>query len=314
MDTLEKPKSLEQDLFVRQLLLQSIAQSFPDPIFVIDRYGKFLNVVGGKERSPYHGGKFLIGKYLNDVLPEDMADQFMLTISESIEKNSLQTIEYLLGSEDIVGSPSDNPKGRQWFEARISPLRGYNNATNSVIWLPINITQRKNLEEQVTDLSETDPLTGAFNRRYFLQVFENEFAISKRYNNRLSVLHLAIDKLKEINDTYGDAGGDAVLKRFAILCKSTLRDSDLFARYGGAGFIAMLPGTPSLGAAIISERIRAIAEGLQVTYEQETIQFAISIGISQILESDKNSNALLTRADSAIYQAKAKGRNRIEII
>ncbi|MFC1844019.1 PAS domain-containing protein [Thermodesulfobacteriota bacterium] len=169
MDNSERPKSLEQDLLVRQLLLQTIAQSFPDPIFVIDRYGKFLNVIGGKERSPYHGGKFLIGKFLHDVLPEDVADLFMMTISEAIEKNSLQTTEYLLGSEDIVGSPSDNPKNRQWFEARVSPLSGYNNETNSVIWLPINITQRKNLEEQVADLSETDILTGAFNRRYFLQ-------------------------------------------------------------------------------------------------------------------------------------------------
>ena len=314
MDTSGRPKSLEQDLFVRQLLLQSIAQSFPDPIFIIDRYGKFLNVVGGKERSAYHGGKFLIGKYLQDVLPEDLADIFSAKISESLEKNSLQTLEYQLGSEDIAGSPADNPKGRQWYEARVSPLKGYNNETNSVIWLPINITHRKDLEEQIIELSETDPLTGAFNRRYFLKFFENEFAISKRYKNKLSVLHIAIDKLQDINDTYGQAGGDAVLKRFTILCQSTLRESDLFARYGGAGFIAMLPGTPSLGAAIIAERIRAIAEGLQVTYEEETIQFAISIGISQMLESDKNCNAVLNRADSAIYQAKIKGRNRIEII
>ena len=314
MDTSERPRSLEQDLFIRQLLLQSIAQSFPDPIFIIDRYGKLLNVVGGKERSAYHGGKFLIGKYLQNILPEDLADLFMLKISKALEKSSLQTIEYHLGSEDIVGSPADNPKGRQWYEARISPLKGYNNETNSVIWLPINITQRKNLEEQVIDLSETDPLTGAFNRRYFLQIFENEFAISKRYKNKLSVLHIGLDKLKNINDTYGQAGGDAVLKRFAILCQATLRDSDLFARHGGAEFIAMLPGTPSLGAAIIAERIRAIAEGLRVTYEQETIQFAISIGISQVLESDKKSNAVLDRADSAIYQAKINGRNRIEII
>jgi len=314
MDKTERPKTLEQDIFVRQVLLQAIAHSFPDPIFIIDRYGKFLNVVGDTERSAYHGGKYLTGKYLQEVLPEDLADLFMLKISEAIEKNSLQTAEYLLGSEDIVGSPADNPKGRQWFEARISPLKGYKDETNSVLWLPINITQRKNLEEQIIDLSETEPLTGAYNRRYFLQIFENEFTISKRYKNNLSILHIAIDRLKDINDTYGQAGGDAVLKRFAILCKSTLRDSDLFARWGGAGFIVMLPGTPSLGAAIIAERIRAMAEGLRITYKEETIQFAISIGISQMLESDKNGNAVLTRADSAIYQAKINGRNRIEII
>jgi len=233
---------------------------------------------------------------------------------ETIEKNALKIVEYLLGSEDIAGSPQDNPKGRQWYQARIYPLKDHNSAINSAIWFPINITQRKYLEDQVTDLSVTDRLTGAFNRKYFLQIFENEFAISKRYNNKLSILHIAIDKLQTINDTYGQAGGDAVLKRFTTLCKATLRDSDLFARFGGAGFIVMLPGTPSLGAAIIAERIRAIAEDIQITHEEETIQFAISIGISQMLESDKNSSAVLTRADSAIYQAKIKGRNRIEIL
>ena len=313
MDILEKLQSAEQNLLAREQQLESIAKTFPDPIFVINKFGKCLDLIGGKERSPYHGGKFLIGKYLHDVLPENLSDAFMQVISESIEKNSLKTIEYLLGSKDIAGSPADNPKGRQWFEARIYPLKDHNNEINSAIWFPINITQRKNLEEQIADLSETDPLTGVFNRRYFLQIFENEFSISKRYKNKLSVLHIAIDKLKEVNDTYGQAGGDAVLKRFAILCKSTLRDSDLLARHGGAGFIAMLPGTPSLGAAIIAERIRAIAEEILVTYEQQTIQFAISIGISQILDSDKKSDAVLTRADSAIYQAKKRGRNRIEI-
>jgi PleD family two-component response regulator len=199
----------------------------------------------------------------------------MQAISETIENNALKIVEYLLGSVDIAGSPQDNPKGRQWYQARIYPLTDHNNEINSAIWFPINITQRKYLEDQVTDLSVTDSLTGAFNRKYFLQIFENEFAISKRYNNKLSVLHIAIDKLQKINDTYGKAGGDAV---------------------------------------IIAERIRAIAEELRITHEEETIQFAISIGISQMLESDNNSSAVLTRADSAIYQAKIKGRNRIEIL
>jgi diguanylate cyclase (GGDEF)-like protein len=314
MELLEKLQSAEQNLFESDQKLKSIAQLFPDPIFIIDKSGKFLDVIGDKERSPYHGGKYLIGKYLHDVLPEKKADAFMQAISETIENNALKIVEYLLGSVDIAGSPQDNPKGRQWYQARIYPLTDHNNEINSAIWFPINITQRKYLEDQVTDLSVTDSLTGAFNRKYFLQIFENEFAISKRYNNKLSVLHIAIDKLQKINDTYGKAGGDAVLKRFTTLCKATLRDSDLFARFGGAGFIVMLPGTPSLGAAIIAERIRAIAEELRITHEEETIQFAISIGISQMLESDNNSSAVLTRADSAIYQAKIKGRNRIEIL
>jgi diguanylate cyclase (GGDEF)-like protein len=163
------------------------------------------------------------------------------------------------------------------------------------------------------ELSEKDGLTGAYNRRYFMQIFDKEFSIAKRYKNKLSILLIDIDNFKEVNDTYGHAGGDAVLKRFVIFCEDILRDSDLFGRYGGEEFIVMLPSTPSLGAAIIAERIRANIEEMSVTYEKQTIKFTISIGVSQALDTDSNSNAVLTRTDSALYQAKKKGRNRIEI-
>ena len=313
MDIWEKLQSVEESLFIKEEQLQSTARSFPDPIFIIDRFGKYLDVIGGKKRSMYHSGEFLIGKYLYDVLPENLTDTFMQAISESVAEDSLKTIEYLLGPEDILGSPVDSPKGKRWFEARIYPLKDQNNEINSVIWLPVDITQRKNLEEQVKNLSERDPLTGAFNRNYFLQIFKKGFSISKRYKNKLSILHIDIDNFKKINDTYGQDGGDAVLKRFVTFCDATLRDSDLFARYSGGAFIVMLSNTPSLGAAIIAERIRANTEELRITYKKETIQFAISIGISQVLDTDTNSNGVLTRTDSALYQAKKKGRNRIEI-
>ena len=313
MDIWEKLQSVEKKLLTIEQQLQATAKSFPDPIFIISKFGKYLDVIGGKERSLYHSGESLIGKHLNDVLPENLADTFMQAISESVTEESLKTIEYLLGPEDIVGSPVDSPKGKQWFEAQIYPIKNQSNEINSVIWIPINITKRKNLEERVKDLSEGDSLTGAFNRRYFLKIFENEFSISKRYKNKLSVLHIDIDNFKEINNRYGQDGGDAVLKRFVVFCEATLRDSDLFARYGGEAFIVMLPNTPSLGAAIIAERIRTNTEELRITYKEETIQFTISIGISLILDTDTNSNAVLTRADTALYQAKKRGRNRIEI-
>lgn len=314
MDIWEKLQSVEQNLSAVEQKLRSTARAFHDPILIIDRLGKCLDVIGNGERSLYQSGKFFIDKYLHDVLPENLTDTFMQAISEAVADNSLKTVEYILDpAADIIGAPPDSPKGKQWFEARIYPLTVANNEITSVIWLPINITQKKELEEQVRELSERDLLTGAFNRNYFLQIFEKEFSISRRYRNRLTVLHIDIDNFKEINDAYGQDGGDAVLKRFTIFCEATLRDSDLFARYGGEAFIVMLPNTPSLGAAIIAERIRANAGELKVIHEKKTIQFTISIGISQALETDTNGNAVLARADSALYQAKKKGRNRIEI-
>lgn len=313
MDIWEKLQSVEHNFFAIDQQLQSTARTLPDPIFVIDKLGKYLEVIGGKERSLYHSGEFLIGKYLHDVMPDSLADTFMMTISEAIEDNSLKTIEYRLGPNDIIGSPLDGPSDTQWFEGRVYPIKDKSNAINSVIWLAINITDRKNLEERLKELSEKDSLTGAYNRRHFMQIFDQEFSIAKRYNTKLAVLLIDIDNFKEINDTYGHDGGDAVLKRFVMFCEDILRQSDLFARYGGEEFIVMLPNTPSLGAAIIAERIRANIEEMVVTYEQQTIKFTISIGISLVMDADVNSNAILTRADSALYQAKKTGRNKIEI-
>jgi len=313
MDIQEKLQLMAQDLSARKQIIQSISQLFPDPIFIIDRDGKCLEVIGGSEWSIYRSGKFIINKYLHDLLPAHLSDQFMQAISASVEENSLKIFDYQLSAEDIVGSPPDSPKGRFWFAAHIYPIGNDEKGTESVIFLPVNITLRKNLQEQVAELSAKDSLTKAFNRRYFMQIFENEFSISKRYNNRLSILYFAIDRLQAINDTYGEYAGDTVLKKFTVFCESTLRSSDLFARYGGAVFIAMLPNTPSLGAAIIAERIRAKIEEFKIDYEGESVQFTVSMGISEVAENDSSSNAVLSRADAALYRAKKSGRNRIEI-
>lgn len=313
MDLLEKLHAVEQKLLTMEQQLQSTARALPDPIFVIDRFGKYLDVIGNRERSPYHSGKFFIGKYLHDVLPEDLADRFMQTISAAIADNSLKTFEYQLGPEDIAGSPLDGPKKTQWFEGRVYPVKNQAQETHAVICLAINISDRKNLENQLKDLSEKDALTGAYNRRHFMHIFDKEFSIAKRYKTKLSVLLIDIDSLKEINRAYGLDGGDAVLKTLVLFCEENLRQSDLFARYGGGEFIIMLQNTPSLGAAIIAERFRANIEATAVIDEKEIIKFTISIGISLALDSDTSSTAAINRADAALYRAKQKGRNRIEI-
>lgn len=306
MDNWEKLHAIEQQL-------QSIARALPHPIFVIDEFGKYLDVIGGKERSLFHSGKFLIGKYLHDVLPENLADSFQQTISAAIADKALKTIEYQLGSSDIQGSPPDDSLKTQWFEGRVYPIKDKADEVHSVIFLGINISDRKKLEEQLQELADRDTLTGAYNRRHFMQIFDQEFSIAKRYRTKLSVLHIDIDNFKAINEKYGHDGGDAVLKRFVKFCEDNLRQSDLFARYDGVEFIVLMQNTPTLGAAIIAERIRATIEEMSVAYGKHTIQFTLSIGISLALDTDTSSTAVLNRADNALYLAKKNGRNRIEI-
>ena len=313
MDIWEKLQAVEQDFFAIEQQLQSTAQTLPDPIFVIDEFGKYQNVIGGKDRSLYHSGEFFIGRHLHDILQESLADTFMQTIIEAIADNTLKTVEYKVGPGDITGLAPEKFIEDQWFEGRVYPIKDKSQEVHSVIWLTINITERKKMEGELKELSEKDSLTGAYNRRYFMQIFEQEFAIAKRYNSKLSVLLIDMDDFKKINETYGHDAGDAVLKRFVIFCEDNFRQSDLFARYSGKQFIVMLPSTPSLGAAIIAERIRANTEEMPVTYEKQSIRFTISIGISLVMDTDTNTNAVLHRAETALYKAKKKGRNTIEI-
>jgi len=312
MDKLKELQAVEQDFFTIEQQLQAIARALPDPMFVIDESGRFLDVIGGREGSAYQRGEFFIGKNLHDALP-NLAETFMQTISEALADDSPKTIEYRLDPADITGPSMESPMGDQWFEGRVCPIKDKANEVHSVIWLNINITERKNLEEQVKELSEKDDLTGAFSRRYFFQIFAHEFSIVRRSKAKLSVLLIAIDNFKEIKEKHGQDGCNTVLKRFVLFGEDNFRQSDLFARYDGEKFIVMLPNTPTVGAAITAERIRANTDEMSVTHDKQAIKFTISIGISLVLESDTECTEVLTRADTALNQARENGHNRIEI-
>jgi len=292
---------------------KSTANALPDPVFIIDKDGRYLDVVGGQERTLYHSPDFLIGKDLHSVLPTDLANIFLETISDSIETDSLRVLEYQLGPEDVSGTTADGPTGKQWFEGRVFPIRDQEDQISSVVWMAINITRRKKLEKKLRNLAEKDSLTGAFNRRHFMQVLEQSYSIAKRYKNPLSVLVIDIDNFKSINDTFGHEAGDTVLKALVDFCQAAFRGADLFARLGGEEFVVMLPNTPTIGAAIIAERIRDGVHNIPVTLANETVNFSISIGISQIDGSDESYNDVISRADTALYKAKDKGKNRVEI-
>ena len=313
MDIQEQLQSLQESFLVMDQQFKSTASALPDPAFIIDKNGRYLDVIGGRERSLYHSSDFLVGKDLHTVFPTDLANIFLETISDSIETDSLKVLEYQLGPEDVKGTTADGPAGKQWFEGRVYPIKDQADEVSSVVWMAINITRRKNLELRLKNISEKDPLTSAFNRRHFMQVFEQSYSIAKRYKNPLSIMVLDIDNFKSINDTFGHAAGDTVLKAIVDFCQASFRDADLFARLGGEEFIVMLPNTPTLGAAIIAERIRDGINNLPVVLAERTINFSISIGISQIDESDESYNDVINRADAALYQAKDKGKNRVEI-
>lgn len=175
-----------------------------------------------------------------------------------------------------------------------------------------DITQSRELEAELRILATTDPLTGAHNRRYFMDRAIEEFERSMRYEFPFSIVALDIDHFKTINDTYGHPVGDKVLKNMVTLCKSLLRASDFFGRTGGEEFSIILPQTDLQGGWKIADRLREKISQRIVKTDSVQFNYTVSAGVSMIQPDDKTIESLLKRADSALYSAKEMGRNRVE--
>lgn len=176
----------------------------------------------------------------------------------------------------------------------------------------LDITERREMEAELRTLATTDPLTGAQNRRYFMERAEEEFDRSRRYGHPMSIVAIDIDHFKKINDTYGHPAGDVVLKDIVRISKRLLRTSDIFGRIGGEEFSIMLPQTDISGGWEFTERLRKRVSESVVSTDSGHITYTISAGITMIQMEDNSLESLLKRADSALYSAKGNGRNRVE--
>lgn len=172
------------------------------------------------------------------------------------------------------------------------------------------IAERKRVEEQLRLLADKDTLTGLLNRRRFLELMDQEFTRSKRYGLPLTLLAIDIDHFKQINDTYGHAAGDEVLKAFAHAGQQVFRSIDIFGRTGGEEFAVLLPETPLDGAQEAAERFRSTIEAMTVNVENNTIHITVSIGIALVNNAVQSVQSMMTNGDQALYAAKHAGRNR----
>jgi diguanylate cyclase (GGDEF)-like protein len=157
----------------------------------------------------------------------------------------------------------------------------------------------------------TDPLTGVLNRRGFFEAAGELMDSNRTGMAPVSLLAFDLDKFKSINDRFGHDGGDAVLEMFAQVVRKTMRASDVIGRLGGEEFVAMVSGTLA-EAAIAAERVRSAFAAAEIVLEGQRIEATVSIGIacgSPLAAVE----TLITRADVALYRAKANGRNRIEM-
>jgi two-component system cell cycle response regulator len=163
------------------------------------------------------------------------------------------------------------------------------------------------------EMAVTDSLTGLHNRLYLETHLATLFKRAVERRRPLSILMTDIDRFKLINDTYGHDGGDEVLREFARRLRRNVRGSDLASRYGGEEFFIVMPDTDSTVAAVVAERIRREVASTPFVVNQSgtNVPVTISIGIASVLPKEDNIQNLLKRADEALYDAKASGRNRV---
>jgi diguanylate cyclase (GGDEF)-like protein/PAS domain S-box-containing protein len=194
-----------------------------------------------------------------------------------------------------------------WANSVITALHNDTGAVTGFVGIARDLTERKRMEDELRTLSVTDPLTGAFNRRHGRARLGDELAKWERYQIPLAVLMIDIDRFKAINDTYGHEAGDQALRTLAGVCTATLRLIDVFVRWGGEEFLAILPGTDAAAARATAERLRAEVAARHIL--AEGIRFTISIGVAEA--EDTRISALINRADAALYAAKQAGRDRV---
>jgi diguanylate cyclase (GGDEF)-like protein len=192
-----------------------------------------------------------------------------------------------------------------YFSVSIQKLRENTNGNFCVVLS--DITQMEVYKIQLEHFSKTDELTNIGNRKYFNQNIKKEIERAKRYKTSLSLLMFDLDFFKKVNDTYGHDVGDVVLQEVSKKVKSLLRDTDLFARFGGEEFMIIAPQTTAKQALLLAERIRKNIESLQISPLK---QITISIGVTEFKEDD-TLETFIKRVDNALYESKDKGRNRV---
>ncbi len=193
------------------------------------------------------------------------------------------------------------------FDASSAAVLSFSMATTWLVsaWLVFSVTEQS---RRLRDMAVTDPLTGAYNRRYLEEQAVHAMESWQRYRHSTTMLLIDVDHFKRINDRYGHAVGDTAIKGLVELVAQRLRAVDTLCRFGGEEFVVLLQGTGMDGATRVAEDLRALVEGAKILPEGS---MTISIGLCEVIAADSVDH-WFNLTDSALYLAKHKGRNRVE--
>jgi diguanylate cyclase (GGDEF)-like protein len=291
--------------------LHSILSTLPDPAFILTRSGRYAALFGGTDDRYYHDGSSLVGQSTFDVLHHDKASWFSEQIGKALETGTLLIVEYTLSGSDVKGLDAVGPDHPIWFEGRVQALDFQVDGEDAVVWVASNITEKNAVEMQLREQSQTDSLTGLFNRRKLLEALNARHELFSSEHLPTTALMFDIDNFKHINDQLGHQTGDNVLRAISDVCRQQMGATGFLARLGGDEFVVLLPGSTCEDAEPMANLLR-----LRVALHlKDTMGIAASIsgGLSEFQPADASAEDVLTRADHGLYESKRNGRNRITI-
>lgn len=312
----EKVELKSKELQRTQKLFQTIFENAPIGIALVNKNG--IPVISNKKLQDMLGYteiELSTMSFDNLSHPED-AKLNMKLLNELLEG---KTDHYLLEKRYF------RKDGQVvWGKVTSSAFPDITDGSTYVIGMVNNITKRKITEQKLQKayqemeyLSNQDGLTGIANRRYFDNYLDREYVNSIQYSRPLSLIMVDIDFFKQYNDKYGHLEGDECLKQIASTLEKTINQSKgLVARYGGEEFVIVLPETDKINASVIAKKICAAVEELNIPHIGSNISkyLTVSLGVSTVISDSKSMpENLILEADKALYQAKQKGRNRVEI-
>ncbi|MBX3728109.1 MAG: PAS domain S-box protein [Candidatus Sumerlaeia bacterium] len=285
-----------------ELRYRELFENANDMIFTTDLDGRLRTVNRAFQMTLGYPSAEALGRPLEDFVAEDHRERLRETLRLSLSGN--ETI-----ARHIVDFVTRD--GQRMPVEIASRLVTEGDEPTGIQAIARDMTEHLAFRKQLEEMAQTDPLTGANNRRRFSELGGNELVRARRYGRPLSVLLMDIDHFKKVNDTHGHDAGDKVLKRMTTACVGALRTSDVFGRLGGEEFAAVLPEADGPIARTLAERLRLTLANTDVNLGDKVLRFTVSIGCVTVRTDQETLEDMLNRADEALYQAKRMGRNRV---
>ena len=296
-------KQMEQELADSQVLLRAAIENSPDAVLVVDQESRII---------AFNRRFVEMWKIPQELTAGDNNAPILKFVASCMknERGFLERVRSLYAQPDSGGHDELETKDGRTVDRHSAPLYDPAKRYLGRIWFMRDITKRKTAEQTIIELARTDALTGLPNRVAFLDRLALAFARARRGAKPFAVLYLDLDRFKDINDTLGHPAGDALLKVVAERLKNCVRKTDMVSRFGGDEFAVLQEDLLNIaGAEVLAAKIcRAVAAPLSIDGNQ--IHSGVSVGIVPYQDDVADPEAMMSRADLALYRAKTEGRDR----